>query len=98
MSHGREENVVGTFACTFVYVDNNPLERKTLWKDLAEISKKNLTLCELFLGDSKFIYNDSKKIGGAINRGPYKEDLNNLACEANVDDLKFEGDYYTWSN
>ncbi|XP_044464414.1 uncharacterized protein LOC123194970 [Mangifera indica] len=50
------------------------------------------------MGDFNAIRGPNEKIGGAVWGDTYCDDLNNCCREANLDDLRYMGNHFTWSN
>lgn len=83
------------FLATFVYGSNSYIERHTLWQSIQ--SFKSITPW-VVLGDFNAIRTPHEKAGGPKHWFPHMDDLNNCLHIAELDDLRYSGCYYTWSN
>lgn len=86
---------------TIAYGFNQPLERKShLGGGITRLANANSTYDSpwLIMGEFNTIRNQHEKLGGAQWGNTYREDLNECCKEVELDDLRFMGSLYTWSN
>lgn len=83
--------------CAMVYALNSPVERKDLWKGLSNAVEDFPDCPFVTLGDFNSIRFPSDKCGDNMERNSYSEDLNKLCCDANLDDLNYSGNFFTWN-
>uniref|UniRef100_A0A803PA00 DUF4283 domain-containing protein n=1 Tax=Cannabis sativa TaxID=3483 RepID=A0A803PA00_CANSA len=79
---------------TILYASNNKRERRTLWKDLCDLST-NEHWC--LMGDFNDILAKEERIGHRVRSYP---DSDFLTCvnSCHLEDVKASGNYYTWTN
>uniref|UniRef100_A0A803PID8 Uncharacterized protein n=1 Tax=Cannabis sativa TaxID=3483 RepID=A0A803PID8_CANSA len=82
------------FYVTFIYAFNDEEGRKKLWLDLHGLATNEAWVV---MGDFNDILAKEERIGKRVR---YVPSTNFIDCVANcrLDDVKFSGNYYTWSN
>ena len=85
------------FVC-FVYADNRCIQRRKLWADLQVMSTSVKNAPWLVLGDFNATRYQHEKVGGDLGWPSTKEEFNNALNVAELEDLKYGGCQFTWSN
>lgn len=83
------------FLATVVYGSNFYCERNELWQSLTSWRSPTPWI---ILGDFNAIRSQSDKMGGDCHWPPHMEDFNKCISHNDLDDLKYSGCHYTWSN
>jgi len=83
------------FLVTYVYGANDHADRVNLWNDLCNLKNSE---CWVIMGDFNAIRNPREKSGGTILWPPHMDDLSNCLFSCEVDDLRYTGCHFTWSN
>ena len=91
---GSQQN----FLVTFVYGLNYPHERISLWEDIGNFYQQSQHLPWVLFGDFNIVRSISEKQGGDMSWTAAMEDLNCCCHEADLEDLRFTGHWFTWSN
>ena len=83
------------FVATLVYGANDHIERLDLWNELSKLKTNDSWV---ILGDFNAIRKPMEKAGGLTHWPPHMDDLNKCLFSCEVDDLRFSGCLFTWSN
>jgi exonuclease III len=83
------------FFVNFVYGSNLYLERKDLWNAFTAC---NVLDPWIILGDFNALRCLSDKIGGDSHWPPHMEDFNDCIAAKDLEDLRYSGHHFTWSN
>jgi len=83
------------FFITFVYGASEHTGRVDLWRDLGTLKNSG---CWMIMGDFNAIRNPREKFGGTHHWPPHMDDLNKCMFSCEVDDLRYIGCHFTWSN
>ena len=62
------------------------------------LSQDNLNLPWVLLGDFNIVRSISEKEGGDLSWNSAMDELNTCCSNADLDDLRFKGHWFTWSN
>ena len=87
-----------TIYVCFVYAYNGYIQRRILWDNLKEMSNNLKDVPWLVIGDFNAIRYQFEKVGGDLGWSSMKEEFNSALIEAELDDLKYGGCQFTWSN
>ncbi|XP_062075606.1 uncharacterized protein LOC133779692 [Humulus lupulus] len=82
------------FFTTFVYGFNDEEGRKSLWKSLQELARAEPWVV---LGDFNDILNRDERIGDRVRHNS-NNDFMNCVSYCQLEDVKFSGNFFTWSN
>lgn len=74
------------------------MDRKQAWADILDSAKVCLNSPWIVLGDFNSIRNSAEKFGGNNIENSYSENLSNMCRKANLEDLRFSGNFFSWSN
>ena len=83
---------------SLVYALNSAHERVPLWEDLNSVAPTAQALPWVILGDFNVVRSVAEKAGGDLAWTSDMEDFNGCCFSAELDDLKFSGQWFTWSN
>ena len=86
------------FLVSFVYGLNYPQERLPLWEDICYIHQNSQSLPWALLGDFNIVRAVSEKEGGDLSWTSRMDELNTCCNCADLDDLRFKGHWFTWTN
>ncbi|XP_031282090.1 uncharacterized protein LOC116140622 [Pistacia vera] len=87
-----------SFVSSFVYGSNGPQKRKELWRVLSGKAQDFEEIPWVIMGDFNAMRFGHEKIGGSYRWRNYVSDLNNMCNETRLEDLRFMGNFFTWSN
>lgn len=91
--HSIQTGIV--FLSTFVYGANDYVERQYLWSSLLNLKS---TSPWVTIGDFNAIRSHREKSGGSSLWPPHMDEMNNSLYYCELDDLRFSGCFFTWSN
>lgn len=100
VTHCRVDAIDNTWSCfvSFVYGENCHVRREDLWLDIG----CHATIVEgspwLVAGDFNAIRNQNESIGGSTVWPSWMDEFNVCIDNAELDDLRYGGAFYTWSN
>ena len=83
------------FLVTFVYGANDHTDRVNLWRDLCILKNDESWV---IMGDFNAIRDPKEKSGGINLWPPHMDDFNQCLYSCAVDDLRYSGCFFTWSN
>lgn len=83
------------FYTTFVYGSNNYIERQELWSHSHQMQSSSPWVV---MGDFNAIKTPSEKVGGDRSWPPWMDDFGNCPISAELEDLRYSGCQFTWSN
>ncbi|XP_059627500.1 uncharacterized protein LOC132270337 [Cornus florida] len=86
------------FFTSFVYVANIATDRQLLWDDLIHHAHLFSNSPWLLMGDFNVIPNIRETHGGSMRWSNAMTDFNDYLQETELEDLKFNGILYSWSN
>ncbi|XP_059625377.1 uncharacterized protein LOC132268563 [Cornus florida] len=89
-------NVV--FFTSFIYAANVVTDRQLLWDDLINHAQLFANTPWLLMGDFNVIPNIGETHGGSMRWSNAMTDFNDCLQETELEDLKFSGILYSWSN
>ena len=81
---------------TLIYAQNYAHERVLLWEEIKSIATSGLPW--IVLGDFNVLRHTLEKIGGDHSWTPDMDEFNCCCYTAELEDLKFRGNWFTWSN
>lgn len=84
-----------SFMCSVVYAKNSLEERKKLWEDMLGVKNNSPWI---ILGDFNCIRFSHEKLGGENSNSTAVEEFNECLNDAEVEDLTWWGQKYTWWN
>ena len=87
-----------SFNTSIIYGDNNASLREALWSDIVSRSDGWESTPWILMGDFNAIRNQSDRLGGSTTWAGTMDRLDTCIREAKVDDLRYSGMHYTWSN
>ncbi|XP_059649981.1 uncharacterized protein LOC132295706 [Cornus florida] len=87
-----------SFFTSFIYASNCAIERQALWNDIIYHSTIFASNPWLVLGDFNVIPNIGEKFGGSMKGSSVMSDFKGCLQKAGLEDLKFCGILYSWSN
>ena len=98
--HCRVSSVDSTWECmiSIVYGDNCNVRREALWADLVARGVEWENSAWIVMGDFNAIKSSVESVGGSNSWPHWKDDFSNCLAESGLDDLRFNGCFYTWSN
>ncbi|XP_030478095.1 uncharacterized protein LOC115695145 [Cannabis sativa] len=79
---------------TVIYASNSRNERRDLWRDVCELAP-NGKWC--LMGDFNDILSKEERIGHRVRSYP-DDDFLNCVNQCHLEDVKFSGNFFTWSN
>ncbi|XP_062085993.1 uncharacterized protein LOC133792101 [Humulus lupulus] len=82
------------FFTTFVYGFNDEEGRKSLWRSLQDLARVDPWVV---LGDFNDILNRDERIGDRVRYNSNNDFINCVSC-CQLEDVKYSGNFYTWSN
>ena len=84
------------FDCSIVYAHNDRNDREALWNDFYNLSQK-VDGPWVWMGDFNCPLNPDERVGALVRNG---ELMDFRACvqHCDMEDIKFAGNFYTWSN
>ena len=85
------------FYISFVYALNKVVERRPLWRDLCRFSS-SIDLPWILLGDFNVVLKGEEKANGLPVTQYEVKDFQECCYETGVEDLRFTGLFYTWTN
>uniref|UniRef100_A0A803PZW9 Uncharacterized protein n=1 Tax=Cannabis sativa TaxID=3483 RepID=A0A803PZW9_CANSA len=96
LMHLRIVTVDGIFDSylTVIYASNSQNERRDLWRDVCELAP-NGKWC--LMGDFNEILSKEERIAHRVKSYP-NDDFLNCVNECHLEDVKFSGNFFTWSN
>ncbi|XP_058217387.1 uncharacterized protein LOC131328462 [Rhododendron vialii] len=83
------------FLVTMVYGANSNLDRRSLWHCLTQFRTSSPWVV---LGDFNAIRHPREKVGVIPQWSPHMDDINHCLFAFELDDLRFTGCLFTWSN
>jgi len=86
------------FNASIIYGDNNASLREALWSNIVSRSDGWESIPWILMGDFNAIRNQSKRLGGSTTWAGHMDRLETCIREAKVDDLRYSGMHYTWTN
>ena len=86
------------FNTSIIYGDNNASLREALWSDIVSRSDGWESTPWILMGDFNAIRNQSERLGGSSTWAGHMDRLETCIREAKVDDLRYSGMHYTWTN
>ena len=81
---------------SFIYGHNDYIPRRELWSALRTFSSAYGAVPWLVLGDFNIVRHGGEKLGGDLTCPNYIDELNNCCYEAELEDLKYSGNFFTW--
>lgn len=84
-----------SFKCSFVYASNNPINQKQAWTDIVGAVGTFSNHPWIVMGDFNATRNSYEKLGVNNMDNSYSNDLNNMCSEANLEDLNYNGNFFT---
>ncbi|XP_059654738.1 uncharacterized protein LOC132301506 [Cornus florida] len=89
-----------SFFISFVYGANAADERRTLWSDITRLSTNLSSSPWILAGDFNIIKSSHENFGGSSRTTQAQAMVEFCEClhEANLEDLRFTGIFFTWSN
>ncbi|KAH7845388.1 hypothetical protein Vadar_001417 [Vaccinium darrowii] len=84
-----------TFLASFVYGANYYMDRHELWNSLNNIKSPNPWIV---LGDFNSVRFPQEKSGSMSHWPSYMDDINTCLYSNELDDLRYSGCFFTWSN
>ncbi|XP_062085454.1 uncharacterized protein LOC133791548 [Humulus lupulus] len=88
------KNGLKPFYCTFVYAFNEEVKRAVPWDDLRRLRSKSPWV---LLGDFNATVNNEERIGERV-RTLHSEAFRECLLDCDLEDVHFNGFYFTWSN
>ena len=85
------------FKVSFIYGHNDYILRRELWAFLRACSSTIGDVPWLVLGDFNIVRYGEEKFGGVTSSPNYMDELNACCFEAGLEDLKYSGNFLTWS-
>ncbi|KAK9939348.1 hypothetical protein M0R45_016045 [Rubus argutus] len=86
------------FVASFIYAANGDHDRRSLWSNLVSFSSQMNHLPWIVLGDFNIVLVPSGISGGDFRLIPAMDDFQNCMFASGLDDLRFSGNFFTWSN
>ncbi|KAF6146581.1 hypothetical protein GIB67_008867 [Kingdonia uniflora] len=86
-----------TFLFSLVYASNCCRERDSLWEDLTNVAN-NFTNPWILVGDFNSCFSNHDKVGGRVVLSSIVENYADLPNVTKLQDLKYSGCRYTWTN
>ena len=83
---------------TLIYALNYANERVPLWEEINSIAPSAQQLPWIVLGDFNVVRHTSEKLGGDLSWTPDMDEFNCCCYTAELEDLQFRGNWFTWSN
>ena len=98
--HCRVQEAGKAWSCfvSVIYGDNCQGKRESLWADLISCSSLFRGSPWLVLGYFNAIRNQNSRVGGSREWLSWMDSPDECINEAELDDLKFGGHFFTWSN
>lgn len=81
-----------------IYGDNCHGRRESLWADLLSCASAFRGSPWLVFGDFNAIRKQNERVGGSRDWPNWMDSLDECIIEADLDDFKFGGHFFTWSN
>lgn len=86
------------FYVSFIYGLNDYMEMRKLWGEIGHMSRDMCNHLWAIMGNFNVIKNINEKKGGLVRWENYHEELNFCCIQANLENLRYMGAFYTWSN
>ncbi|XP_050229137.1 uncharacterized protein LOC126678279 [Mercurialis annua] len=81
---------------TFIYGENDGMNRRRLWENIQSVAQK--TIPWVVLSDFNVILRNDDRIGGNLANATDCEEFQNCVDDTNLLELRWSGHHFTWTN
>lgn len=98
--HCQVRAIAYNWSClvSIVYGENSSVQRESLWNDIVSQASVVRGNPLMIAGDFNAIRNHNDRVGGSSDWPIWMDDFEACISQAEMEDLRFAGQLYTWSN
>lgn len=94
--YATQKHLQTSFVVTFIYGFNKGIERRQLWVELLDLSRRIGDMAWVLTGDFNVCLDTNEKQGGSVCWKPSMEEFKDCIMRLGLTDLRFSGQFFTW--